>query len=87
MSDKPQKEATTKAAWATFSTDTRPKCKLMCTASYCVMVKSVSYCCACRSRLLSNLVTHTGGLILLINVNWLPTSIIAYHNQLINIDS
>ena len=46
-SDKPQrKQATAKAAWTTFSTDTCSK-MLVSVYSYCVMTKNVSCCCVC----------------------------------------
>ena len=42
--DKPQKQATSKAAWSIISTNTWLNCQLMCTL-YRLMVKSVSCCC------------------------------------------
>ena len=58
MSDRTQKQATAKAAWATFSTDTCLADMLASVCSYCVMVKSVSCCCVHGSRVLSNPVTN-----------------------------
>ena len=53
--DKPQKQATAKAAKATFSIKYLPEL-LINVYSYRLMMKSVSYCCG--SRLFSNLVTY-----------------------------
>ena len=57
MSDRTQKQATAKATWVTFSTDTWLIYRLASVYSYRVMVKSVSSCCVRGRRVLSNPVT------------------------------
>ena len=59
MSDRTQKQASAKAAWVTFSIDTRLICMLASVYSYCVMVKSISSCCVHGIRVISNSVTYT----------------------------
>ena len=56
MSDKTQKHATAKVAWAAFSTDLPEM--LGSVYSYCVMVKGVSCCCVHGRRLFSNPITY-----------------------------
>ena len=55
MSDKPQKQDTTKAAWATFSIITWLKCYIIVNVySYCLIVKSVSMLCAWKAAFLKS---------------------------------
>ena len=56
LHDKPQKQATAKAARGNFQHQYLAEL-LVTVYSYCLMVKSVS-CCVHRSRLFSNLVTY-----------------------------
>ena len=57
MSDKPQKQATGKAVWASFSTNGYLAELLIIVYSYCLMVKSMSCCYVCGRQLFSNPVT------------------------------
>ena len=55
-SDKPQKQATAKAAWATFSTNTCLKCWLMCTAI--IWLWKVCLAVVCMEGIFSEIWSH-----------------------------